>query len=120
MVDEVRCVVEIRSELGEGPVWSEAEQALYWLDCMKPAVYRYDPASGENRSLDLPLDSAIGTIALPWDAGRSDDQGHNQRNGCKGDDCRSRYTEPVTAHKLAGAISERRWNGQNRLIEGIA
>jgi sugar lactone lactonase YvrE len=64
MADEVRCVVEIRSELGEGPVWSEAEQALYWLDCMKPAVYRYDPASGENRSLDLPLDSTIGTIAF--------------------------------------------------------
>src|SRR5262245_10774287 len=64
MADEVRCVVEIRSELGEGPLWSEAEQALYWLDCLKPAVYRYDPAPGENRKLDLPLDSAIGTIAF--------------------------------------------------------
>ena len=64
MAAEVQCVVEIRSELGEGPVWSEAEQALYWLDCLKPAVYRYDPASGENRTLDLPLDSAIGALAF--------------------------------------------------------
>ena len=64
MVDEVQCVVEIRSELGEGPIWSEDEQALYWLDCVKPAVYRYDPGTGENRRLDLPLDSTIGTIAF--------------------------------------------------------
>jgi sugar lactone lactonase YvrE len=64
MADEVRCIVDIRSGLGEGPVWSELEQALYWLDCVKPAVYRYDPGTGENRQLDLPLDSTIGTIAF--------------------------------------------------------
>ena len=45
MADEVRCIVDIRSGLGEGPVWSELEQALYWLDCVKPAVYRYEIAS---------------------------------------------------------------------------
>jgi len=64
MADEVRFIVDIRSGLGEGPVWSELEQALYWLDCVKPAVYRYDPGTGENRQLDLPLDSTIGTIAF--------------------------------------------------------
>jgi sugar lactone lactonase YvrE len=53
MADEVRCIVDIRSGLGEGPVWSELEQALYWLDCVKPAVYRYDPATGENRQRRL-------------------------------------------------------------------
>ena len=64
MKSEIRCLVEIRSELGEGPVWSEAEQALYWIDCEKPAAYRYDPATGENRSLDLPLDSPLGALAF--------------------------------------------------------
>ena len=64
MAAEIQCVVEIRSALGEGPLWSVEEEALYWLDCMKPAVYRYDPASGENRTLDLPLDSTIGALAL--------------------------------------------------------
>ena len=47
MKSEIRCLVEIRSELGEGPVWSEAEQALYWIDCEKPAAYRYDPAANQ-------------------------------------------------------------------------
>ena len=40
MTAEIQCAVEIRAELGEGPVWSEAEQTLYWIDCMKPAAYR--------------------------------------------------------------------------------
>jgi len=64
MASNIRCLVEIRSELGEGPVWSQAEQALYWIDCLKPAAYRYDPASGENRQLDLPLDSPLGALAF--------------------------------------------------------
>jgi sugar lactone lactonase YvrE len=64
MSADVQCVVDIRSALGEGPVWSEAEQALYWIDCVKPAAYRFDPASGENRALDLPLDSTLGALAF--------------------------------------------------------
>lgn len=64
MAAEVECVVEIRSDLGETPLWSEEEQVLYWLDCVKPAVYRYDPSSGENRALDLPLDSTLGALAF--------------------------------------------------------
>ena len=64
MASNTRCLVENRSELGEGPIWSEVEQALYWIDCLKPAAYRYDPVTGENRTLDLPLDSALGALAL--------------------------------------------------------
>ncbi|HXV23012.1 MAG TPA: SMP-30/gluconolactonase/LRE family protein, partial [Alphaproteobacteria bacterium] len=64
MTGEVRCVVEIRSELGEGPLWSSEEQLLYWIDCLRPATYRYDPATGENRTLDLPLDSPLGALAF--------------------------------------------------------
>ncbi len=64
MAAEVQCVVEIRSELGEGPLWAEEQQALYWIDCLRPAAYRYDPATGENRTLDLPLDSPIGALAF--------------------------------------------------------
>jgi sugar lactone lactonase YvrE len=69
MSSEIQCLVQIRSELGEGPVWSETEQALYWIDCLKPAAYRYDPGTGENRALDLPLDSPIGALALRRNGG---------------------------------------------------
>lgn len=43
---EVSCVQQIASLLGEGPVWSSLDNALYWVDILSPAVHRFDPASG--------------------------------------------------------------------------
>jgi hypothetical protein len=39
---EVRCVSEVRSLLGEGPVWSPRDNALYWVDILTPSVHRRD------------------------------------------------------------------------------
>lgn len=44
----------IRSDLGEGPLWSDAEKALYWHDVTARILHRLDPASGEVRSHPLP------------------------------------------------------------------
>ena len=43
-------VLRIESILGEGPVWSEDEQALYWLDVFLPALNRFDPTVGINKA----------------------------------------------------------------------
>lgn len=43
---EVRCVSESRSLLGEGPIWSPRDGALYWVDILTPAVHRLDTAKG--------------------------------------------------------------------------
>lgn len=51
-----------RCSVGEGPVWDEAEQALYYIDILEKRVFRWDPASGEQRSWDVP--AMIGSIAL--------------------------------------------------------
>jgi L-arabinonolactonase len=51
-----------RSQVGEGPVWDVAEQALYFVDILGPKVFRFDPASGETRSWTLP--AVIGSMAL--------------------------------------------------------
>ncbi|MDH3772240.1 MAG: SMP-30/gluconolactonase/LRE family protein, partial [Nitrospirota bacterium] len=40
--------------LGEGPIWSVADQALYWVDIVAPAIHRWHPASGERRSWPMP------------------------------------------------------------------
>ena len=40
-----RCVLDIRASLGECPVWSAAEQVLYWVDINAPSLNRFDPAS---------------------------------------------------------------------------
>lgn len=56
------CVVGIDAALGEGPVWIAAEQALYWVDGMAPAVFRYTPGDGANARLPWPVPSPIGCL----------------------------------------------------------
>ena len=51
-----------RCSVGEGPVWDEAEQALYYIDILEKRVLRWDPESGDHRSWDVP--AMIGSMAL--------------------------------------------------------
>ena len=64
---DVTCVLDARAELGECPVWSVPEQALYWVDIHAPAMYRLDPATGATR--DWPMPSRIGSFGLREQAG---------------------------------------------------
>ncbi len=45
-MSEVQVVWDIRAVLGEGPVWVEAENAVYWVDIMSKKVHRYALAEG--------------------------------------------------------------------------
>jgi L-arabinonolactonase len=51
-----------RRSVGEGPVWDEAEQALYYIDILEKRVLRWDPASGDERNWQVP--AMIGSMAL--------------------------------------------------------
>jgi sugar lactone lactonase YvrE len=57
-----RCVLDVRASLGECPVWSVAEQVLYWVDINAPSLNRFDPATGSNRVMPMP--ESIGCFAL--------------------------------------------------------
>lgn len=57
----VACVAEARSLLGEGPCWDAREQVLYWVDILKPALHRFDPATGEDQS--RAMDSMVSLVA---------------------------------------------------------
>jgi sugar lactone lactonase YvrE len=46
--------LDIRAELGECPVWSVEEQALYFVDIKGRALHRFDPATGEHRAMAMP------------------------------------------------------------------
>lgn len=59
---EVTCVLDAKAELGECPVWSAEERALYWVDIRAPALHRLDPDSGASRSWPMP--SRIGSFGL--------------------------------------------------------
>jgi L-arabinonolactonase len=51
-----------RRSVGEGPVWDEAEQALFYIDILEKRVLRWDPATGDERSWEVP--AMIGSMAL--------------------------------------------------------
>lgn len=57
----VRCVSSAGAILGEGPVWSALEQALYWIDIKGLAIHRFDPCTGD--TMRWPTPHRIGSVA---------------------------------------------------------
>lgn len=58
----IACVAPVGAELGECPVWSAAEQKLYWVDIHGQRIHRHDPATGANEAVETP--ARPGSIAL--------------------------------------------------------
>jgi sugar lactone lactonase YvrE len=56
------CVLDIKASLGECPVWSVADQVLYWVDINAPTLNHFDPATGRNTAWPMP--ASIGCFAL--------------------------------------------------------
>jgi L-arabinonolactonase len=67
---EVEVYCEQTATLGEGPLWSVDEQALYWLDIGRKVLHRKGPSEMRRRSWSLPeypgclAELATGTIAI--------------------------------------------------------
>jgi len=59
---EIELVLDAGATIGESPTWAASENALYWIDVKKPALYRYDTATGGQ--LSWPMSSDIGAFAL--------------------------------------------------------
>lgn len=59
---QVRHVLDIKAALGEGPLWSQERDALYWLDQRRQTLNRFDPISGANRAWHL--DARPGSFTL--------------------------------------------------------
>jgi sugar lactone lactonase YvrE len=58
----VECVVDARNTVGESPVWSARESALYWVDILDARIHRWEPASGARRNWRVP--AVVGSIGL--------------------------------------------------------
>ena len=56
----VELLVDAHAQVGEGPLWDEEQQVLYWVDILSSLLYIYDPATGENRALDI--GQHVGTV----------------------------------------------------------
>ncbi|MBM6580715.1 SMP-30/gluconolactonase/LRE family protein [Microvirga sp. BT689] len=58
----LKVALDVRTELGECPVWSIEEQALYFVDIKGRALHRFVPATGAHRTFPMPEE--IGCIGL--------------------------------------------------------
>lgn len=51
----VRCIADVRANVGEGPVWVERERALYWVDNKGRKVFRLGE-DGEAGTFETPFE----------------------------------------------------------------
>ena len=66
-IRDARLALDARATLAECPLWSVADQKLYWVDIAGCTINRFDPANGENARWPTP--SEPGCIALAASGG---------------------------------------------------
>ena len=49
----VECVLEVQSQLGEGPSWLPRRRQLLWVDIEKSRIHLFDPARRENQTFEI-------------------------------------------------------------------
>lgn len=59
---EIKCVAPIRSKVGEGPVWDDRENCLWWVDIPVGLIHRYDPATQKNITYEF--GEPVGCLAV--------------------------------------------------------
>jgi xylono-1,5-lactonase len=53
---KIECVCAINAHLGEGPLWSARERAVWFVDIKGRRIHRYDEAARSTQSWDTPED----------------------------------------------------------------
>jgi len=95
----VELILDARSVLGEGAIWDEEKQVLYWVAIDPGLVHVYDPATRKNRTLQVgqPVGTVVprasgglmlavrdGFMSLDLETGRTElvaiPSGHNPEN----------------------------------------
>ena len=61
----IEVLLDVKTTLGESPVWDVDQQRLYWVDSMDGRVFRATAEGGELRAWDVP--QKIGSMALRKD-----------------------------------------------------
>ncbi len=61
-------VLDVRTQLGEGPIWDAARGRLLFVDIMRGHVHEFDPASGRDRIVEVgqPVGAVTPTTRGDW------------------------------------------------------
>lgn len=62
MVIEARPRFRTPCDLGEGSLWDEEGQALYWIDIVQNKIFRFDPKNASNLAYDV--GENVGTVVV--------------------------------------------------------
>ncbi len=62
---KIEVLVDVKTTLGEGPLWDVEQQRLYWIDATGMRVFRATADGAEIRAWDVP--SRVGSIAIRKD-----------------------------------------------------
>jgi L-arabinonolactonase len=59
---DITCVVDAKTELGEGTLWDPGAGVLWWVDIWDKAIHRYDPSNGED--VVFPAPECVGCVGV--------------------------------------------------------
>lgn len=59
---KIENVTDVKSKLGEGPVWDSKSQSIFWLDIENGLIHEFNTLQSEYRKIQL--DQMVGVIAL--------------------------------------------------------
>ncbi len=54
MSKDIKVICNLHCQLGEGPVWSARENAIYWVDILAPALHRYSLTTEQISTWPMP------------------------------------------------------------------
>lgn len=54
-MEQVEHILHVENQLGEGPIWHQAEQALYWVDILKHTIHRFYPGTAKSDVFEVAL-----------------------------------------------------------------
>lgn len=60
MQHHVRVMTSTRAKLGEGPLWCDRDDTLYWVDIIDGVVHAFEPTSEKTRS--FPVNQYVSTV----------------------------------------------------------
>ncbi len=60
-------ILDIKNQLGEGPMWDVDAQIFYWVDILGHAFHSLNPATGEHQRYDI--GQPVGTVVLRQQGG---------------------------------------------------
>lgn len=53
ITDKLELALDVKAQIAEGPFWDQSQQKLYWVDILEKTINIFNPASSENKIMQL-------------------------------------------------------------------